>query len=248
MSTAPDAIQAEGLIKTFHDPERGEVNAVQGLDLICRGGEIMGLLGPNGAGKTTTLRMLATILAPTAGRARVAGFDVVEEPLEVRRRLGYLPGTTGHYPRLTARETLEYFGRLHGLEGPELERQVERVVDAFDLHAFASGRCEALSTGQKQRVSIARATLHDPEVLILDEPANGLDPAGIAWLRGFIATQAQAGKTVLVSSHQLAELENVVDDVIIINKGKLVASGSLHDVTGDQTLEQAFLRLTGGAQ
>jgi sodium transport system ATP-binding protein len=246
MSTAPDAIQAEGLIKTFHDPERGEVNAVQGLDLTCRGGEIMGLLGPNGAGKTTTLRMLATILAPTAGRARVAGFDVVEEPLEVRRRLGFLSGTTGLYPRLTARETLEYFGRLNGLEGPELQRQVERVVDAFDLHAFASGRCEALSTGQKQRVSIARATLHDPEVLLLDEPTTGLDILAASDMIRFIEQRREEGRAVLFSTHVLSEAERLCDRIAIVHAGRVLAVGTQEELrarTGATWLEDVYRAL-----
>ena len=150
------AIEAEQLEKTFVDPQRGEVHALRGVTMRAEYGEIYGLLGPNGAGKTTTMRILSTILAPTAGRARVAGIDVVADPLEARRRIGFLSNNTGLYPRLTARETLRYFGRLHGLEKDALEARIEELVDAFGMRDFADGRVEAFSTGQKQKVSIAR--------------------------------------------------------------------------------------------
>ena len=246
MSASTAAIQAEGLVKTFHDPERGEVAAVRGLDLECQPGEIMGLLGPNGAGKTTTLRMLATILAPTAGTARVAGHDVVEAPLEVRKRLGFLSGTTGLYPRLTARETLEYFGRLHGLDGAALADKVARVMDAFDLHPFAEGRCEALSTGQKQRVSIARATLHDPEVLILDEPTTGLDILAASDMIRFIEERRAAGRAVLFSTHVLSEAERLCDRIAIVHAGRVLAVGTqdeLRERTGASWLEDVYRAL-----
>ncbi|MDP6368752.1 MAG: ATP-binding cassette domain-containing protein, partial [Planctomycetota bacterium] len=155
------AIEANALTKIFSDPKRGDIAAVQDLDLACNYGEVMGLLGPNGAGKTTTLRMLSTILAPTRGTATVAGADVTNDPITVRERVGFLSGTTGLYPRLTAKEVLQYFGRLHGMDEDTLGQRLEVVIKAFDLDEFLSGRCESLSTGQRQRVSIARAVIHD---------------------------------------------------------------------------------------
>jgi sodium transport system ATP-binding protein len=245
-STSTSAICAEGLAKTFHDPQRGIVEAVKGVDLDCHKGEIFGLLGPNGAGKTTTLRMLSTILAPTAGRALIDGVDVAEDPLEVRRRLGFLSGSTGLYPRLTGRETLRYFGRLHGLEGERLEAAIARAFDAFDLHAFGDGRCEALSTGQKQRVSIARAVLHDPPVLILDEPTTGLDIMASSDMIQFIESRREAGTCVLFSTHILSEAERLCDRIGIVYDGRMLAAGSLDELramTGKEWLEEIFREL-----
>lgn len=245
-STSASAIRAEGLAKTFHDPQRGVVEAVKGVDLDCRKGEIFGLLGPNGAGKTTTLRMLSTILAPTSGRALIDGIDVAEDPLEVRRRLGFLSGSTGLYPRLTGRETLRYFGRLHGLEGDDLEAAIARAFDAFDLHAFGDGRCEALSTGQKQRVSIARAVLHDPPVLILDEPTTGLDIMASSDMIQFIDSRREAGTCVLFSTHILSEAERLCDRIGIVYDGRMLAGGSLDElraITGKEWLEEIFREL-----
>lgn len=241
-----DAILAEGLAKTFHDPQRGVVEAVKGVDLACRKGEIFGLLGPNGAGKTTTLRMLSTILAPTAGRAAIDGVDVGEDPLEVRRRLGFLSGSTGLYPRLTGRETLRYFGRLHGLEGEALDAAIARAFDAFDLHDFGDGRCEGLSTGQKQRVSIARAVLHDPPVLILDEPTTGLDIMASSDMIQFIESRREAGTCVLFSTHILSEAERLCDRIGIVYDGRMLAAGTLDELraaTGREWLEEIFREL-----
>jgi sodium transport system ATP-binding protein len=240
------AIEAVGLAKSFVDPRRGRVEAVRGVDLDCRWGEIYGLLGPNGAGKTTTLRMLATILAPTAGRARVAGVDVAADPLEVRRRIGFLSGTTGLYPRLTPRETLRYFGRLHGLRDPALELRVEELVRAFAMDEFAEARCESLSTGQRQKVSIARAVLHDPPVLILDEPTTGLDVLASGAMIDFIESRRAAGTCVLFSTHVLSEAERLCDRIGVIFHGRLLAVGTLEELarrTGERWLEDIFRAL-----
>ena len=245
-ATTPVAIEARGLAKVYSDPKRGTVEALKGLDLDCREGEIFGLLGPNGAGKTTTLRILATILAPTSGSARIAGVDVAADPLEARRRLGFLSGTTGLYPRLTARETLTYFGRLHGLAPEELERRVEELLDAFDMRSFASGRCEGLSTGQKQKVSIARAVLHDPPVLILDEPTTGLDILASSAMIDFIESRRAAGTCVLFSTHILPEAERLCDRIGVIHQGRLLASGTFDQLaaqTGEEWLEDIFRAL-----
>jgi len=249
MSEAPTpeaAIRTRGLSKVYSDAKRGTVEALRGLDLECRRGEIFGLLGPNGAGKTTTLRILATILAPTAGEAWIDGVDVAREPLEVRRRLGFLSGSTGLYQRLTGRETLRYFGRMHGLEGEALEARIEELVAAFDMGEFADGRCGGLSTGQKQRISIARAVLHDPAVLILDEPTTGLDVLASSAMIDFIESRRAAGTCVLFSTHILSEAERLCDRIGVIDHGRLLASGSYDELaarTGQEWLEDIFRAL-----
>lgn len=245
------AIEANGLEKTYHDPQRGTVQAVRGIDLDCRSGEIYGLLGPNGAGKTTTLRMLSTILAPSAGSARVAGVDVAADPLEVRRRIGFLSGSTGLYPRLTARETLEYFGRLHGLEEDALQERVDELLDRFRMRPFQDGRCEGLSTGQRQRVSIARAVVHDPPVLILDEPTTGLDILASSDMIEFIEARRGAGRCVLFSTHILSEAERLCDRIGVIYQGKMLAVGTkeqLRERTGQTWLEDVFRALVREAE
>ncbi len=249
--STPAAIEARGLSKVYRDKQRGTVQALDGLDLTCHEGEIFGLLGPNGAGKTTTLRILATILAPTSGSARIAGVDLAQDPLEVRRRIGFLSASTGLYPRLTARETLHYFGRLHGIPEAELDARVEALLEAFDMRAFADGRCGALSTGQKQRVSIARAVLHDPPVLILDEPTTGLDILASSAMIDFIESRRAAGACVLFSTHLLSEAERLCDRIGVIHHGRLLAAGTheeLCQLTGAVWLEDVFKALVGAAE
>jgi sodium transport system ATP-binding protein len=251
--TPSSAVEAVGLRKVFVDPKRGRVEALCGLDLECRQGEIYGLLGPNGAGKTTTLRVLATLLAPTSGTARVAGVDVAADPLEVRRRIGFLSGTTGLYPRLTPRETLGYFGKLHGLAPADLERRIDAMLDRFGMREYADARCESLSTGQKQKVSISRAVLHDPPVLILDEPTTGLDVLASASMIEFIESRRAAGTCVLFSTHVLSEAERLCDRIGIIFRGKLLAVGTIPELserTGKRWLGDVFLEIVrqGGAE
>ncbi len=247
----PDAaIRAVALRKVYQDPERGEVEAVRGLDLRCQRGEIYGLLGPNGAGKTTTLRMLSTILAPTRGTAYIDGVDVCEDPLEARRRIGFLSTSTGLYPRLTGRETLHYFGELHGMSKDAVATRIEELIAAFDLEDFIDGRNESFSTGQKQKISIARAVLHDPPVLILDEPTTGLDILASSAMIEFIDTARSAGTCVLFSTHIMSEAERLCERIGVIYHGRLLAEGSydeLRELTGEDYLDGVFMSLVRAA-
>lgn len=230
------AIAFRGLTKTY-----GRVHAVDDLTADVHPGRITGFLGPNGAGKSTALRCLVGLSKPTKGRTRILGkrYHQLKDPL---RQVGVVLDSRGFHPGLTGYQNLRVQATAGGIPGS----RVDEVLAHVELSEAGTKRVRGYSLGMKQRLSLAAAILGEPQVLILDEPANGLDPAGIAWLRSFITEQARAGTTVLVSSHQLAELENVVDDVIIINKSSLVASGTLEDITGGQKLEEAFLRLTGG--
>ncbi|MBI4586559.1 MAG: ATP-binding cassette domain-containing protein [Planctomycetes bacterium] len=244
------AISARKLTKAFPDRRRGLVEAVKEVSFTCRYGEIFGLLGPNGAGKTTTLRMLATILQPTSGQASIAGWDVARQPLEVRRSIGYLSANTGLYQRLTARETLEYFGRLHGLPEETLAARVEEMLDLFDMRSFADVRCEKLSTGMRQKVSIARTMVHDPPVLILDEPTLGLDILIASTMIQFIRDCRERGKCIIFSTHIMSEVEKLCDRIGIIHNGKVRAIGTLEELrrqTGCQFLEDIFMALLTGS-
>jgi len=244
------AIETRDLRKVFRDPERGDVEALAGVDLACRYGEIYGLLGPNGAGKTTTLRILATILAPSSGSALLDGVDVAADPLEVRRRLGFLSASTGLYARLTPRETLRYFGAMHGLAAGVMEARIDELISTFEITPFADQRCEGLSSGQRQRVSIARAVLHDPAVLILDEPTTGLDILGTSDMIDFIAERRSAGRSILFSTHILSEAERLCDRIGVIHRGRLLAAGTLAELrarTGREYLDEVFRALVEGA-
>ncbi len=222
--------------------------AVDDLSFSVGRGEIYGLLGPNGAGKTTTLRVLAAILAPSEGRAELGGVDVAREPQEARRRLGFLTGSTGLYARLTGRELLRYFGKLHGMTDEAIGERTAFLARALDLDAAAilDRRCEALSTGQRQRLSVARAVLHDPAVLILDEPTVGLDVLASRFLRDFVRGERDRGKAVIFSTHYLAEAELLCDRIGLLHRGRMLAEGTPTDLrarVGDApSLEEAFLR------
>ena len=236
-------IELTALTKRF-----GPLTAVDGLTLRVDPGEVYALLGPNGAGKTTALRCLATLLRPSGGTAAVCGLDGRREPYEVRRRLGFLSSSMGLYERLTPVELIEFFGRLQGLDGTTLARRVAEVVDLFDLPAFASRLCGKLSTGQRQRVSLARALVHDPPVLILDEPTHGLDVLSGQAIYDFIARERARGKTILFSTHQMEEVELLADRVGVLRGGQLVAEGRPQELvarTGAPNLVRAFLALVG---
>lgn len=242
-------VEVEGLSKVFDDKKRGRVAAVDAVSFTAVTGEVLGILGVNGAGKTTTLRMLATMLVPTAGTARIAGFDIVRQPREVRQHVGYLSSTTALYGRLTGREMLAYFGSLYGLRGGALKQRVAELVDLLDLGRFADRLCDRLSTGQKQRISLARTLLHDPQVLMLDEPTAGLDVVASHAIVEYIWECRRQQKTILFSSHIMSEVERLCDRVVVISQGEVVATGRLDELrqeTGETALEAAFLRLIGG--
>ena len=223
-------IEAQELTKTFRDRKRGEIHAVDRVSFTCQPGQIYGLLGANGAGKTTTLRMLATILQPSDGTARVAGFDVVEQPERVRANVGFLSTATALYGRLTARETVEYFGRLNGLNGGALRQRIEELFKLLEIGEFADRRCDKLSTGMKQKVSIARTLVHDPPVMIFDEPTVGLDVMTARTIVGFIRDCRTRGKTVIFSTHVMSEAEKLCDTIGILHDGRLLAEGTLAEL------------------
>jgi sodium transport system ATP-binding protein len=224
----------------------GNVTAVRDLTLEVRPGEVYALLGPNGAGKTTALRCLATLLQPTAGRVSVAEVDVVADPIGTRRRIAFLAASMGLYERLSARELVAYFGRLHGLSGRALDDRVEELVGLFGIDGFADRLCGRLSTGQRQRVALARALVHDPPALVLDEPTLGLDVLSGQTIYDFITRERRRGKAILLSTHQMAEVELLADRVGVLTRGELVAEGTTDELiarAGATNLARAFLEL-----
>lgn len=239
-------IQVEGLSKAFLDYHKGWVEAVSDVSFTCQAGEIYGLLGPNGAGKTTTLRMLSTLLKPTSGRALVAGFDVEREPGQVRSHIGYMSASTGIYDRMSAWELVQYFGRLYGLSKDRLRERMEDVFTWLQMNDFRDVLGSKMSTGMKQKVSIARTMIHDPPVLIFDEPTSGLDVLVARALRQRIAELRERGKTILFSTHHMHEVEKLCDRVGIIHKGRMQAEGTPHGLLerfGQPDLEELFFHL-----
>lgn len=239
-------IRVESLARTFRDPKRGLVAAVDGLSFEARAGEIFGLLGSNGAGKTTALRMLATILKPTSGTAEVGGYDIVKAPEAVRRNIGFLSGDMGHYHRLSPREVLTIFGRLNGVNQSTLKTRVNELIDQFGMTEYADSRLDSFSTGMKQRAAIARVLVHDPPVLILDEPTTGLDVPTAQIIENFILGVKRAGKCVVLSTHIMEEAEYLCDRIAVIHAGKLQALGTMDELraqTGKQRLREIFLDL-----
>ncbi len=239
-------IIAENLTKTFRDRKRGLVRAVNNLSLTCHPGQIFGLLGANGAGKTTTLRMLGTLLEPTHGNATIAGYDIRKNPQEVRRSIGFLSGSTALYGRLTAREMIQYFGQLNNLRGTDLSTRVDELIERLKIGEFENGRCDKLSTGQKQRVSIARSIVHRPPVMIFDEPTSGLDVMTSQTIMAFIEQCRIDNLTVVFSTHIMSEVERLCDRVAIVHHGVIAAEGSvdeLRQLTGEAVMENAFLKI-----
>ncbi|MBK7862758.1 MAG: ABC transporter ATP-binding protein [Archangiaceae bacterium] len=236
-------IALEGLTKSF-----GALTAVDGVSLTVAPGEVVGLLGPNGAGKTTTLRMLAGLITPTAGRASIDGFDVQVSPLEARARLGFMTASTGLWERLTGREVMETFGQLYGLTGAGLKARVAALTAELDLGAFVDRRCGAMSSGQKQRVSIARALIADPKAYVLDEPTAALDPLAANDILKLVTQARERGKAVLFSTHRMEEAEFLCTRICFMRAGKIVAEGSpqaLRAQSGQPSLTGAFLHFAG---
>lgn len=240
-------IEAQDLTKVFAT-RKGEIRAVDGLSFSCSRGEIFGLLGPNGAGKTTTLRMLATILTPTSGSAAVAGFDTRLAPGQVRERIGFLATETGLYDRFTARETLRFFGRINKIPQEEIDRRSAEIFTMIDLHPLADRRVGTFSTGEKQKLSLARCILHDPPVLILDEPTYGLDVMAAQAVLEAIRRLREQGRTILLSTHIMRVAEKLCDRIGILFDGHLLALGTLSDLrerfTGED-LEDIFFAAVG---
>jgi sodium transport system ATP-binding protein len=239
-------IEARGLSKHFHDKKRGQICAVENVSFTCQPGSIYGLLGANGAGKTTTLRMLATILEPTDGTALVSGHDIVEHPEKVRASVGFLSTATALYPRLTAQEMVEYFGRLNGLDEATLKKRIDDIFRRLDMNSFRDRRCDKLSTGMKQKTSIARTLVHDPPVMIFDEPTLGLDIMAARTIVEFIKECRQAGKTVIFSTHVMSEVEKLCDVIGIIHNGALLAEGTparLRETYQEKDLEEIFVKV-----
>jgi len=241
-------VQVERLVKTYQNRKRGAVEAVKGISFTAGAGEIFGLLGPNGAGKTTTLRILATILTPTSGNAAIAGNDVVANPDGARRSLGFLSRDTGLYARLSAREMITYFGRLYGMNGAALDQRVAALGELFEMKSFLDRRCGKLSSGQKQRVSIARTVVHNPPVLILDEPTAGLDVLAARNIVTFIRRSRDEGKCVILSTHDMGEAERLCDRIGIIHNGEMVTVGTKSELFAryhSSDLEEVFLKAVG---
>jgi sodium transport system ATP-binding protein len=236
-------IELSDLRKTF-----GAVKAVDGVSFTARDGEITGLLGPNGAGKTTTLRMLYTLMKPETGHIRVDGIDIASDPTGARRRLGVLPDARGLYKRLTARENIEYFGRLHGLDEATLKARTEALIAALGIADIAERRTEGFSNGQRVKTAIARALVHDPRNVLLDEPTNGLDVMATRALRQFMLKLKDEGRCVLFSSHIMQEVAALCDRIVVIARGRVVAQGTpdeLRAQAGDDNLEEAFVKIIG---
>ena len=241
-------IEARNLTKTFRDKKRGEIRATDDVSFRVSPGQIYGLLGANGAGKTTTLRMLATLLTPTSGSATLAGFDVAREPEKVRANVGFLAASTALYGRLTAREMITYFGRLNGMADPAIKARIKQLSAELDMNEFLDRRCDKFSTGMKQKTSIARTLVHDPAVMIFDEPTLGLDVMTARAIVKFVRECKGRGKTVIYSTHVMSEVEKLCDTVGIIHGGKLLAEGTLPELRtryAEQDMEEIFVKAAG---
>ena len=239
-------IHARDLTKHYNDLKRGKFVAVDAINFDAHPGQIFGLLGPNGAGKTTTLRMLSTVLCPTSGSVRVNGYDVVAQPSMVRRQIGFMSANTAVYDRMTAWEMVEYFGRLHGIPTDDLNDRMERLFDRLKMNDIRDLLGAKMSTGMKQKVSIARAIVHDPPVMIFDEATAGLDVLVARALLDAVAELRDHGKCVVFSTHIMREAERLCDRIAIMHRGRILSEGSLDELRtahGDDDLEELFYRL-----
>ena len=244
-------IATRGLTKVFRDRKRGEIRAVDDVSFEARSGEIFGLLGVNGAGKTTTLRLLATLLKPTAGEATVCGHSISREPESVRKKIGFMSTATSLYDRLTAREMVAYFGRLNGMGTEQIRKRAKELFDLLDMNEFTDRRCNKLSSGMKQKVSIVRTVLHDPEVMIFDEPTAGLDVLTSRTIVDFVKDCRARGKCVVLSTHIMEEVEKLCDRVGLIHDGKLLCcepTDALRSRTPSGRVEDAFVQSVGAGR
>ena len=238
-------IEANGLRKTFN---KGKVVAVDDVSFTARDGQITGLLGPNGAGKTTTMRMLYTLLKPDAGSMRVDGIDPGIEPLKIKRALGVVPDSRGLYDRLTARENIRYYGDLQGLDRRTTRSRIDQLVEVLDMGEFIDRRTDGFSQGQRVKVAIARALIHEPRTVLLDEPSNGLDVMTTRALREFLRHLRSQGRCVVLSTHIMQEVAALCDRIVIIADGRVAAEGTADELlqrSGERNLEDAFVRLIG---
>jgi sodium transport system ATP-binding protein len=239
-------IRVDGLRKTF-----GDVVAVDDVSFVAQDGSITGLLGPNGAGKTTALRMIYGLLQPDAGSVSIDNLDPLTNPRGARQHLGVLPDSKGIYPRLTARENIAYYGRIHGLRGTELSGRVDRLVENLGLSNVADRRAQGFSQGERMKVAIARALVHDPRNVLLDEPTNGLDVMATRAMRELIGSLREQGRCVVFSSHVMQEVSALCDRIVVIAHGRVAAIGSpdeLQEQTGEASLEEAFVSLIGSEE
>lgn len=243
-------IVAQDLHKSFKT-KTGLVNAVDAVSFQARDGEITGLLGPNGAGKTTTMRMLYTLMSPDRGSVLVDGVDASRDPVTVRRALGVLPDARGVYKRLTARENIAYFGELHGLSREVIAERTRKLSQALDMDDILDRQTEGFSQGQRTKTAIARALVHDPRNVILDEPTNGLDVMTTRAMRGFLRQLREEGRCVIFSSHIMQEVAALCDRIVVIAKGRVVAAGTadeLRQQVGEDNLEDAFVKVIGSEE
>ena len=243
-------IIANDLHKSFKT-KTGKVTAVDGVSFTAHDGQITGLLGPNGAGKTTTMRMLYTLMTPDRGNVTVDGIDAARDPVAVRRALGVLPDARGVYKRLTARENIAYFGELHGLSSKQIAERTKALSDALDMGDILDRQTEGFSQGQRTKTAIARALVHDPRNVILDEPTNGLDVMTTRAMRGFLRQLREEGRCVIFSSHIMQEVAALCDRIVIIAKGTVVAAGTADELraqAGEDNLEDAFVKVIGSEE
>jgi sodium transport system ATP-binding protein len=239
-------LEVQGISKSF-----GKVKAVQNVSFSASNGQITGLLGPNGAGKSTTLRMLYTLLKPDSGFARIDGFDVTQSPIDVQSHIGVLSDAQGIYERLTPRENIRYFGRLHGLSDQDIEKRMDELLMVLDMQSIANRKTEGFSTGERLKVAIARALVHNPGNVLLDEPTNGLDVKSTRAMRTFIRKLRDDGKCVLLTSHIMQEVAALCDQIVIISNGIVAAKGTSDELlhkTGKDNLEDAFIDIIGSEE
>lgn len=242
-------VRIENIRKVYHGPRGKTVEAVRDASFSVEAGEIFGLLGPNGAGKTTLLRMLGTIISPTSGCCWIDGLSAAEHPNEVRARIGFLSGNTRLYGRLKVSEILRYFGRLYRMDDKVIARRSEELAEMLDMKSFMDQRCETLSTGQTQKASIARVMLHDPPVLVLDEPTAGLDIMTSQSIIQFIRDAKSRGRAIIFSTHYMTEAEALCDRIALIHKGEILAEGTMAELnrqTNTDNLHDAFIALVDG--